>query len=254
VKSAADHVREAVKSHREGEPTRVTKFHAMNVGNFEHATLTNADGTPVRCRASGACKTWKTRPDDFRLPVKYGLRQSFYITPRNAHEWRPARTRHAVVREAVFDLRQALTHEIWKRDTTQDYPTGNALRSHHAIKADLIEACNELSKHPLCMPGYGALDMKNDGTGEVWWTGGDSDGEGFDDVVKTRLMKVEGVTKVYYYIEVPPPREGGALTGVGSSESGYTSSAPLWDEVWSNQGRDYRQHQPTLEDLGHARD
>jgi hypothetical protein len=41
----------------------------------------------VSARSNGAVKTWKTRPDDFRAPFKYGLRECFYITPENAHEW-----------------------------------------------------------------------------------------------------------------------------------------------------------------------
>jgi len=54
---------------------------------FHHKTAKNADGTPVRARVNGKCKTWKTRPDDFRLPVKYGLRDCFYLTPENAADW-----------------------------------------------------------------------------------------------------------------------------------------------------------------------
>ncbi len=54
---------------------------------FHHKTLKNADGTALRCRVNGKCKTWKTREDDFRLPVKYGLRECFYINHNNAHEW-----------------------------------------------------------------------------------------------------------------------------------------------------------------------
>lgn len=65
----------------------ITKEDAMTEREFHHVSLKNADGTPLRCRANGVCKTWKTRPNDFRLPVKYGLRECFYITPRNAHEW-----------------------------------------------------------------------------------------------------------------------------------------------------------------------
>lgn len=55
--------------------------------DFWSRTLKNADGSPVRCRANGKVKRWKTRPTEFRLPVKYGLKQCFYITPHNAHEW-----------------------------------------------------------------------------------------------------------------------------------------------------------------------
>ena len=54
---------------------------------FHHVLLKNADGTPVRCRVSGQCKTWKTRPEEFKLPVKYGLKHCFYITLENAGEW-----------------------------------------------------------------------------------------------------------------------------------------------------------------------
>ena len=52
-----------------------------------HRTARNADGSPVRCRANGKVKLWKTRPNEFRLPVKYGLRECFYLTHRNAAEW-----------------------------------------------------------------------------------------------------------------------------------------------------------------------
>lgn len=65
----------------------ITKQHAMTCRTFYHVTLKNADGSAVRCRANGACKTWKTRPTEFRLPVKYGLREHFYLTPRNAFDW-----------------------------------------------------------------------------------------------------------------------------------------------------------------------
>jgi len=51
----------------------------MFAHNFVHEALKNADGSALRCRKTGKCKTWVTRPLDFRLPVKYGLRQSFYI-------------------------------------------------------------------------------------------------------------------------------------------------------------------------------
>lgn len=72
----------------------ITKEQAVNSSyrdEFLHKTLKNADGSAVRCRVNGKCKVWKTRPDDFRLPVKYGLRECFYITPANADEWYIAR-------------------------------------------------------------------------------------------------------------------------------------------------------------------
>ena len=57
---------------------------------LKHATAKNADGTPARCRVNGTCQTWKTRPADFKLPVKHGLRECFYITPANAADWSAA--------------------------------------------------------------------------------------------------------------------------------------------------------------------
>lgn len=65
----------------------ITKDQAMTKSVFYHKTERYADGTAKQCRANGKCHTWKTRPDDFRLPVKYGFRTCFYLTPANAHEW-----------------------------------------------------------------------------------------------------------------------------------------------------------------------
>ncbi len=38
-------------------------------------------------RVTGRCQTWKTRPEDFRLPVKYGLRESSAIEHTNSGDW-----------------------------------------------------------------------------------------------------------------------------------------------------------------------
>lgn len=42
----------------------------------------NADGTCVRWRVNGAVKTWKTRPNEFRVPVKHGMYDFGYINER----------------------------------------------------------------------------------------------------------------------------------------------------------------------------
>ena len=68
----------------------VTKEQAQISRNFNHVTLKGSDNLPVRCRAMGQCKTWKTRPNEFKLPVKHGLYQSFYITQDNADDWNVA--------------------------------------------------------------------------------------------------------------------------------------------------------------------
>lgn len=45
-----------------------------------HVANRNADGTPQRWRVNGAVKTWKTRPNEVRVPVKNGLRNCDYLT------------------------------------------------------------------------------------------------------------------------------------------------------------------------------
>ena len=54
---------------------------------FYHRELTNADGTPLRARVSGVCKTWVKQPEKFKLPMKHGLRACFYITEQNSIDW-----------------------------------------------------------------------------------------------------------------------------------------------------------------------
>ena len=54
---------------------------------FWHRFLRNADGSPVRCRKTGQMKTWKRDPFAFRMPVKYGLKESFYLDPNTIGEW-----------------------------------------------------------------------------------------------------------------------------------------------------------------------
>lgn len=54
---------------------------------FWHRYERNTDGTPVKCCKSGQLKTWKTRPGDFKQPVKYGLKHSFYLMPANIADW-----------------------------------------------------------------------------------------------------------------------------------------------------------------------
>ncbi len=68
----------------------ITKKIAENAKHgqiFHHVSRKNADKTPTRCRVMGVCKVWKTRPEDFKLPVKHGMYDSFYITPENAGDW-----------------------------------------------------------------------------------------------------------------------------------------------------------------------
>lgn len=42
------------------------------------------NGSPITLRRNGKTKVWKTRPGEFRIPVKYGLKGTGYITHLNA--------------------------------------------------------------------------------------------------------------------------------------------------------------------------
>lgn len=65
----------------------VTKKDALTLIMFHHNTNKNANGTCQRWRSNGKVKVWKTRPDDFRLPVKYRLRGYTYIDNYNAADF-----------------------------------------------------------------------------------------------------------------------------------------------------------------------
>lgn len=54
---------------------------------LHHVSLRNADGSALRARVNGRAKTWVTRPEEFRLPMKHGLKNCFYITERDADLW-----------------------------------------------------------------------------------------------------------------------------------------------------------------------
>ena len=59
----------------------------LNGTILHHVVILGSDKQPVRCRVNGKCKTWVTRPSNFRLPVKHGLRNCFYIDQNNSDEW-----------------------------------------------------------------------------------------------------------------------------------------------------------------------
>ena len=41
----------------------------------------------VECRRNGQTKLWKTRPNHFRVPLKYGLYEHAYLDHDNAQYW-----------------------------------------------------------------------------------------------------------------------------------------------------------------------
>ena len=71
----------------------VTKEQAVALrhgSTLHHVSEVNADGTPLRVRVNGKCQVWKTRPTEFRLPCKYGLKQGVQVTHDTAHQWEVA--------------------------------------------------------------------------------------------------------------------------------------------------------------------
>jgi hypothetical protein len=68
----------------------ITKEQAVNLrrGQVLYSTTRRAsDGTPLKVRVNGKCVVWKTRPNEFRLPVKSGLRGYGFLDESNASEW-----------------------------------------------------------------------------------------------------------------------------------------------------------------------
>jgi hypothetical protein len=67
----------------------VTKEQAIAAGfgrtEFHYGSFCATDSGPETWRVNGKCKTWKRRPNDWRLPIKWGFRGPFgYVTPGNA--------------------------------------------------------------------------------------------------------------------------------------------------------------------------
>lgn len=72
----------------------ITKHQALNADEFHYGTCTRTVGPRggitervERWRRNGATQTWKTRPDEFRVPIKYGLRGYSSITSHNAYQF-----------------------------------------------------------------------------------------------------------------------------------------------------------------------
>lgn len=75
----------------------VTKDQAMTCDEFHYGTCTRTveprGGVTERVehwRRNGRTITWKTRPDEFRLPVKYGMRGYGDIHHGNADQFHVA--------------------------------------------------------------------------------------------------------------------------------------------------------------------
>jgi len=72
-------------------PNRVNVLLLSTGDVIYHAYQQMADGARQRWRISGKLKTWKTRPDEFRIPIKWGLgrrsNHNDYLTQNNANQF-----------------------------------------------------------------------------------------------------------------------------------------------------------------------
>lgn len=66
---------------------------ATTASHFYHRTeryksrRKNQPGAPYEARRNGRTQTWKTRPGEFRIPVKIGFKSYGYIDQSNADQW-----------------------------------------------------------------------------------------------------------------------------------------------------------------------
>jgi len=65
----------------------INRQNCEKFNTFYHVKMTSKTGLRVKCRRNGKTQTWKTRPNEFKIPVKYGLYEYFYIDQNNCDQW-----------------------------------------------------------------------------------------------------------------------------------------------------------------------
>jgi len=65
----------------------VTRENNEGKREFYHISKLDSRKEPMKVRRNGATKYWKTRPNEFKIPVKYGLYEYGYIDQNNAAQW-----------------------------------------------------------------------------------------------------------------------------------------------------------------------
>ncbi len=69
----------------------LTKEQAVTAGRFHHVSRNQGrNGECLRVRRNGATQTWVTRPTEWRIPIKWGMRDYSQIYDHNAAEWNVA--------------------------------------------------------------------------------------------------------------------------------------------------------------------
>lgn len=65
----------------------IDKAVALTLQYRQEVHYPTSSGQCAKARVNGAVKTWKTRPDDFRLPLKVGFRGFAEIRQYNQDEF-----------------------------------------------------------------------------------------------------------------------------------------------------------------------
>lgn len=63
--------------------TDLTRENCETATEFYHKTDTAKKGDRIKYRRNWKTKTWKTRQNEFEIPVKHGLYDYGYITHKN---------------------------------------------------------------------------------------------------------------------------------------------------------------------------
>lgn len=83
--------------------------------NLYHKTLRDSSGMPVTIRVNGAVKLWKTRPNDIKVPCKYGLKEGYDLTQDNMHDWSLSYTevKENAVHDPILDTFGPMDFSEW---------------------------------------------------------------------------------------------------------------------------------------------
>jgi CCR4-NOT transcriptional regulation complex NOT5 subunit len=75
---------QVIKQVRTYGPDYIVK-HDSNMRMYKHYLNETELAKPINWRVNGQVKTWKTRPDEFKLPIKHGLYSYAYLDHTNNH-------------------------------------------------------------------------------------------------------------------------------------------------------------------------
>lgn len=69
------------------KPLTLEEAKQLSYGEHIYAINQYNKSGHIRVKVNGKPKTWKTRPNEIMIPVKYGLYQYFYINQYDLKEW-----------------------------------------------------------------------------------------------------------------------------------------------------------------------